>query len=107
MQKIFEELPENLELAIEQGFIPWGEPVREDFLVVVFNFIVDHSDSEEPSLIFAAKYPTISILGDCLHDAIAEGQRMIAAGECKTFYVNYSSNSKLFKWPHIELTWSN
>lgn len=92
---MFKHLPENLMTAINQGLVPWKEIVREDYHVTVFRYNDD--------MIFAARYPTERVLGDCLTDAITTGRLMVLGGECSQFTVSYESGDGSLCWPHIKL----
>jgi diadenosine tetraphosphate (Ap4A) HIT family hydrolase len=57
-------------------------------------------------LLFVPKYNTAGVIQDCFESAMAEGNRMVAAGECDAFNVGMNSGAaagQTVMYPHIHL----
>ena len=99
MTKIVETIPD----FIEDSTAPWDDSVKQDFHVAVFR---DRYPCTPGHLLFVPKHNTLSVLTDAFEDAIREGQRMIANGECDGFNIglNYGEAAgQTVQWPHIHL----
>jgi len=91
--------PEN----IHEVTVPWTDPVREDFHVVVY---LDRFPVTEGHLLFVPKYNTLSVLNDTFEDAVRYGQEQVNKKEWDGFNIgiNYGKAAgQTVMWPHIHL----
>ena len=92
--------------AARMGSAPWSQVAAElsDFHVAVFRdlFPVTHGH-----LLFVPRFNTAGVIRDCFESAIAEGNRMVAAGECDAFNVGMNSGAaagQTVMYPHVHLS---
>jgi diadenosine tetraphosphate (Ap4A) HIT family hydrolase len=95
----------DLEQAMQDKIAPWNLEVSEltDFHVAVFQ---DRYPVTHGHLLFVPKYNTAGVIQDCFESAMAEGNRMVAAGECDAFNVGMNSGAaagQTVMYPHIHL----
>ena len=95
----------DLEQAMQDKIAPWNLEVSEltDFHVAVFQ---DRYPVTPGHLLFVPKYNTAGVIQDCFESAMAEGNRMVAAGECDAFNVGMNSGAaagQTVMYPHIHL----
>ena len=94
---------EKLDDAQAAGVAPWEDFVREDFHVVVFR---DRYPVTPGHLLFVPVYNTEGLIKDAFGDAVKEGERMIAAGECDGYNVGLNmgiSAGQTVMYPHVHL----
>ena len=96
---------DTLEHAARMGSAPWTQVAAElsDFHVAVFRdlFPVTHGH-----LLFVPRFNTPAVIRDCFESALAEGNRMVAAGECDAFNVGMNSGAaagQTVMYPHVHL----
>ena len=96
---------DTLRHAAQMGAAPWNQSVVElsDFHVAVFRdlFPVTHGH-----LLFVPRFNTAGVIRDCFDSAIAEGNRMVAAGDCDAFNVGMNSGAaagQTVMYPHVHL----
>ena len=97
--KIFSTEPED----IDDAKAPWDDLVEEDYHVKVFR---DKYPVTEGHLLFVPKYNTLHVLMDAMEDAIRDGMRMVANGDCQGFNVGFNfgkAAGQTVAWPHIHL----
>ncbi len=82
----------DLEQAMQDKIAPWNLEVSEltDFHVAVFQ---DRYPVTHGHLLFVPRYNTVGVIRDCFESAMAEGNRMVAAGECDAFNVGMNSGA--------------
>jgi len=95
----------DLEQAMQDRIAPWNLEVSEltDFHVAVFQ---DRYPVTPGHLLFVPKYNTAGVIQDCFESAMAEGNRMVAAGECDAFNVGMNSGAaagQTVMYPHVHL----
>ena len=95
----------DLEQAMQDKIAPWNLEVSEltDFHVAVFQ---DRYPVTPGHLLFVPKYNTAGVIQDCFESAMAEGNRMVAAGECDAFNVGMNSGTaagQTVMYPHVHL----
>ena len=95
----------DLEQAMQDKIAPWNLEVSEltDFHVAVFQ---DRYPVTPGHLLFVPKYNTAGVIQDCFESAMAEGNRMVAAGECDAFNVGINSGAaagQTVLYPHVHL----
>ena len=95
----------DLEQAMQDKIAPWNLEVSEltDFHVAVFQ---DRYPVTHGHLLFVPRFNTAGVIRDCFESAIAEGNRMVAAGECDAFNVGMNSGAaagQTVMYPHIHL----
>jgi diadenosine tetraphosphate (Ap4A) HIT family hydrolase len=95
----------DLEQAMQDKIAPWNLEVSEltDFHVAVFQ---DRYPVTHGHLLFVPKYNTAGVIQDCFESAMAEGNRMVAAGECDAFNVGMNSGAaagQTVMYPHVHL----
>ena len=94
---------ETLSEAQAAGVAPWDDFVREDFHVVVFR---DRYPVTPGHLLFVPVYNSEGLIKDAFGDAVREGERMVAAGECDGFNVGLNMGSaagQTVMYPHVHL----
>jgi len=94
---------EKLDDAQAAGAAPWDDVVREDFHVIVFR---DRYPVTTGHLLFVPVYNTEGLIKDAFGDAVQEGERMIAAGECDGYNVGLNmgiSAGQTVMYPHVHL----
>ena len=94
---------ETLSEAQAAGVAPWDDLVREDFHVVVFR---DRYPVAPGHLLFVPVYNSEGLIKDAFGDAVREGERMVAAGECDAFNVGLNMGSaagQTVMYPHVHL----
>jgi len=99
MTKILETIPDTL----EESNAPWTDTVRQDFHVAVFR---DKYPCTPGHLLFVPKHNALGMLRDAFDDAVREGKRLMANGECDAFNIglNYGEAAgQTVSWPHIHL----
>ena len=95
----------DLEQAMQDKIAPWNLEVSEltDFHVAVFQ---DRYPVTPGHLLFVPRFNTAGVIQDCFESAMAEGNRMVAAGECDAFNVGMNSGAaagQTVMYPHIHL----
>jgi diadenosine tetraphosphate (Ap4A) HIT family hydrolase len=95
----------DLEQAMQDRIAPWNLEVSEltDFHVAVFQ---DRYPVTPGHLLFVPRYNTVGVIQDCFESAWAEGNRMVAAGECDAFNVGMNSGAaagQTVMYPHVHL----
>ena len=95
----------DLEQAMQDRIAPWNLEVSEltDFHVAVFQ---DRYPVTHGHLLFVPRFNTAGVIQDCFESAMAEGNRMVAAGECDAFNVGMNSGAaagQTVMYPHIHL----
>jgi diadenosine tetraphosphate (Ap4A) HIT family hydrolase len=95
----------DLEQAMQDKIAPWNLEVSEltDFHVAVFQ---DRYPVTRGHLLFVPRYNTSGVIQDCFESAMAEGNRMVAAGECDAFNVGMNSGAaagQTVMYPHVHL----
>jgi diadenosine tetraphosphate (Ap4A) HIT family hydrolase len=102
MTKIIESLPYELsECTTEQA--PWTTLVEEDFHIAIFK---DGFPVSYGHLLFVPKYNTVDVLADAVADAIAQGQRMVAEGNCDGYNIGINvgeAAGQTVAWPHVHM----
>jgi len=94
---------EKLDDAQAAGAAPWEDFVREDFHVVVFR---DRYPVTPGHLLFVPVYNTEGLIKDAFGDAVQEGERMIAQGECDGYNVGLNMGTaagQTVMYPHVHL----
>lgn len=97
------ELPHSVNEARAEGMAPWNDCVREDFHVTVYN---DKYAVTEGHKLFIPNYSTVEVIKDAFDDALREGLRSVAAGECDGFNIGLNwgkSAGQTVAWPHVHL----
>ena len=74
----------DLEEAQRYGIAPWDNVLKEDFHVVVY---LDRYPCTEGHRLYVPKYDSDQLIGQCLTDALRDGQAMVADGECDGFNI--------------------
>ena len=95
----------DLEQAMQDRIAPWNLEVSEltDFHVAVFQ---DRYPVTRGHLLFVPRFNTAGVIQDCFESAMAEGNRMVAAGECDAFNVGMNSGAaagQTVMYPHVHL----
>jgi len=95
----------DLEQAMQDRIAPWNLEVSEltDFHVAVFQ---DRYPVTHGHLLFVPRFNTAGVIQDCFESAMAEGNRMVAAGECDAFNVGMNSGAaagQTVMYPHVHL----
>jgi len=94
---------ETLEEARLAGVAPWDDIVSEDFHVTVFR---DRYPVTPGHLLFVPMYNTSGVINEAFGDAVTEGERMVADGECDAFNVGLNMGTaagQTVMYPHIHL----
>ena len=94
---------ETLSEAQAAGAAPWDDVIREDFHVVVFR---DRYPVTPGHLLFVPVYNSAGVIRDAFGDAVVEGERMVAAGECDAFNVGLNMGiaaGQTVMYPHVHL----
>jgi diadenosine tetraphosphate (Ap4A) HIT family hydrolase len=94
---------DTLEQAQEAGAAPWDDIVREDFHVAVFR---DRYPVTRGHLLFVPTHNTPGTIRDAFGDALEEGERMVAAGECDAFNIGINMGlaaGQTVMYPHVHL----
>jgi len=89
--------------SIIESDIPWTNPIREDFHVLVYK---DKFPVTEGHLLFVPKYNTLDVLNDAFEDAMRYGQEQVNKKEWDGFNIglNYGEAAgQTVSWPHIHL----
>jgi diadenosine tetraphosphate (Ap4A) HIT family hydrolase len=92
-----------LDQAQAAGVAPWNDVVREDFHVVIFR---DRYPVTPGHLLFVPVYNSAGVIKDAFGDAVQEGDRMVADGECDAFNVGLNMGSaagQTVMYPHVHL----
>jgi len=94
---------DTLSEAQAAGVAPWDDIVREDFHVMVFRdrypVVVGH-------LLFVPVYNSDVVIEDACGDAVREGERMVAAGECDGYNIGLNMGTaagQTVMYPHVHL----
>jgi diadenosine tetraphosphate (Ap4A) HIT family hydrolase len=93
----------DLEEAQRHGIAPWDNILKEDFHVVVY---LDRYPCTPGHRLYVPKYDSDLLIGQCLTDALRDGQAMVEAGECDGFNIGMNSGvvaGQTVMWPHIHL----
>jgi diadenosine tetraphosphate (Ap4A) HIT family hydrolase len=93
----------DLEEAQRYGIAPWDNILKEDFHVVVY---LDRYPCTEGHRLYVPRYDSDMLIGQCLTDALRDGQAMVAAGECNGFNIGMNwgeAAGQTVMWPHIHL----
>ena len=94
---------DTLSKAQAAGVAPWDDIVREDFHVVVFR---DRYPVTPGHLLFVPVYNSEGLIKDAFGDALREGERMVADGECDAFNVGLNMGTaagQTVMYPHVHL----
>ena len=96
---------ETLDDARDAGDAPWDQRLRDlcDYHVSVYQ---DRFPVTLGHLLFVPEWNTPSVILDAFNAAIAEGNRMVAAGECDAFNVGMNSGAaagQTVMYPHVHL----
>ena len=94
---------ETLSKAQKAGVAPWNDLFREDFHVVVFR---DRYPVTSGHLLFVPMYNTLHVINEAVSDAITEGERMLAAGECNGYNIGLNMGTaagQTVMYPHVHL----
>jgi diadenosine tetraphosphate (Ap4A) HIT family hydrolase len=94
---------DTLDQAQAAGVAPWDDVVREDFHVVVFR---DRYPVTPGHLLFVPVYNSEGVIKDAFGDALQEGERMVADGECDAFNVGINMGTaagQTVMYPHVHL----
>lgn len=89
--------------TIEESTAPWDSLVREDYHVAVY---LDKFPCTPGHMLFVPKYNSLGVLRDAFDDAVRQGQKLVADGECEGFNIglNYGPVAgQTVMWPHIHL----
>ena len=89
--------------AQKAGAAPWDDVHREDFHVVVFR---DRYPVTPGHLLFVPLYNTIGVIGHAMNDAVQEGERMVARGDCDGYNVGLNMGTvagQTVMYPHVHL----
>ena len=84
---------------------PWDQTVVElsDFHVAVFR---DRFPVTRGHLLFVPRFNTPGVIRDCFESAMAEGNRMVYAGECDAFNVGMNCGTaagQTVMYPHVHM----
>ena len=95
----------DLEQAMQDRIAPWNLEVSKltDFHVAVFQ---DRYPVTRGHLLFVPRFNTAGVIQDCFESAMAEGNRMVTAGECDAFNVGMNSGAaagQTVMYPHVHL----
>ena len=93
----------DLEEAQRYGIAPWDNVLKEDFHVVVY---LDRYPCTEGHRLYVPKYDSDQLIGQCLTDALRDGQAMVADGECDGFNIGMNwgvAAGQTVMWPHIHV----
>ena len=94
---------DTLSEAQAAGVAPWDDLVSEDFHVVIFR---DRYPVTPGHLLFVPVYNSEGVIRDALGDAVREGERMVADGECDAFNVGLNMGTaagQTVMYPHVHL----
>ena len=94
---------ETLSKAQKAGVAPWNDLFREDFHVVVLR---DRYPVTSGHLLFVPMYNTLHVINEAVSDAITEGERMLAAGECNGYNIGLNMGTaagQTVMYPHVHL----
>jgi diadenosine tetraphosphate (Ap4A) HIT family hydrolase len=96
---------DTLDDARDAGDAPWTQtaPELSDFHVAVFRDLFPVTLGH---LLFVPRFNTPAVIRDCFESAIAEGNRMVRAGECDAFNVGMNSGTaagQTVMYPHVHL----
>ena len=94
---------DTLSEAQAAGVAPWDDLVSEDFHVVIFR---DRYPVTPGHLLFVPVYNSEGLIKDAFGDAVREGERMVADGECDAFNVGLNmgtSAGQTVMYPHVHL----
>ena len=94
---------DTLSKAQAAGVAPWDDIVREDFHVMVFR---DRYPVTPGHLLFVPVYNSEGLIKDAFGDAVREGERMVADGECDAFNVGLNMGTaagQTVMYPHVHL----
>ena len=91
--------------AQKSGIAPWDQTVVElsDFHVAVFR---DRFPVTCGHLLFVPRFNTPGVIRDCFESAMAEGNRMVSAGECDAYNVGINqgaSAGQTVMYPHVHM----
>ena len=91
--------------AARMGSAPWSQVAAElsSVRVAVFR---DLFPVTRGHLLFVPRFNTAGVIQDCFESAMAEGNRMVAAGECDAFNVGMNSGAaagQTVMYPHVHL----
>jgi ATP adenylyltransferase len=93
----------DLEQAQQAGIAPWDDLAWEDYHVAVYR---DRYPVTKGHLLFVPKYNTIGVISDAMQSALAEGDNLVAAGECDGFNVGINMGTaagQTVMYPHVHL----
>jgi diadenosine tetraphosphate (Ap4A) HIT family hydrolase len=95
----------DLEQAQAAGIAPWDLKVADlsDFHVTVFE---DRYPVAVGHLLFVPNYNTATVIIDAFESALAQGDCMVAAGECDAFNIGINMGSaagQTVMYPHVHL----
>jgi diadenosine tetraphosphate (Ap4A) HIT family hydrolase len=93
----------TLSEAQQAGIAPWTNVVREDFHITVF---ADAYAVTPGHLLFVPQHNTDTLISQAFQDALAEGRRMVLAGECDAFNIGLNMGrpaGQTVLWPHVHL----
>ena len=91
--------------AQKSGIAPWYQTVVElsDFHVAVFR---DRFPVTRGHLLFVPRFNTPGVIRDCFESAMAEGNRMVSAGQCDAFNVGMNCGTaagQTVMYPHVHM----
>jgi diadenosine tetraphosphate (Ap4A) HIT family hydrolase len=93
----------DLEQAQQQDVAPWDDVVWEDFHVVVYR---DRYPVTPGHLLFVPRYNTMGVIAEAMYSAMAQGNKMVEAGECDAFNVGINMGKaagQTVMYPHVHL----
>jgi diadenosine tetraphosphate (Ap4A) HIT family hydrolase len=82
---------------------PWDNIIREDFHVVVY---LDRYPCTEGHRLYVPKDNNANWIVKAFETALADGQAMVAAGECDGFNIGYNcgeASGQTVMYPHVHL----
>ena len=96
---------ESLGHAARMGSAPWSQ-VAPELTSVRVAVIRDLFPVTHGHLLFVPRINTPAVIRDCFEAALAEGNRMVSAGECDAFNVGMNSGAaagQTVMYPHVHL----
>ena len=93
----------DLEQSQKNGIAPWDLLVWQDFHVAVYQ---DRFPVTRGHLLFVPKYNTPGVINEAFASALAEGNRMVDAGECDGFNIGLNMGQaagQTVMYPHVHL----
>lgn len=90
-------------LELSETKVPWIDPIKEDFHVVVYK---DKYPVTDGHLLFVPKYSTIEVIQDAFYDAFKTGVHMMESGKCEGFNIGMNigvAAGQTVMYPHVHL----